>query len=126
MQFNRLHKNGNYFYNSVEIGLDNGAHYTTKDKPNKLSREAEEWIRSFLTSLSNSDTGGYITGKQLQTIVMTKFSTKCCLRTIYNTLHRLNFSWISSRSKHPKSDLEVQELYKKFCAIANRTDTTTC
>jgi transposase len=98
----------------------------TKDKPNKLSKEAEEWIRSFLTSLSNSDTGGYITGKQLQSIVMTKFSTKCCLRTIYNTLHRLNFSWISSRSKHPKSDLEVQELYKKFCAIANRTDTTTC
>ena len=29
MQFNRLHKNGNYFYNSVEIGLDNGAHYIT-------------------------------------------------------------------------------------------------
>ena len=28
MQFNMLHKNGNYFYNSVEIGLDNGSHYT--------------------------------------------------------------------------------------------------
>ena len=37
----------------------------TKDKPKKLSKEAEEWIRSFLTSLSNSYTGRYITGKQL-------------------------------------------------------------
>ena len=87
---------------------------TTRTKPNKLSKQAEKWITDFLTMLSSSETGGYITGKQLQIIVNSEFSVNCCLRTIYNLLHRLNFSWISSRSKHPKSNVEIQELYKKF------------
>ena len=80
--------------------------------------------KTLLTKLSTDDTGGRITGKQLQSIIMAEFSIKCCLRTVYNILHRLNFSWISSRSKHPKSDMEVQELYKKFAAVATRTITT--
>ena len=64
--------------------------------------------------LSGQDAGGRITGKQLQSIIAKEFSIKCCLQTIYNTLHKLKFSWITSRSKHPKSDPEIQELYKKF------------
>lgn len=95
-------------------GIDGLYVKTTRIKPNKLTKEADDWIVTFLTMLSTSDTGGYITGKQLQPIVQAEFSIKCCLRTIYNTLHRLNFSWISSRSKHPKSDVEIQELYKKL------------
>ena len=97
---------------------------TKRHKATKITKESEEWLVTFLTKLSTDDTGGRITGKQLQNIIMAEFSIKCCLRTVYNTLHRLNFSWISSRSKHPQSDMEVQELYKKFSAVAKRTITT--
>jgi transposase len=85
-----------------------------KVKSTKISKQAETWIVNFLTMLSSDAVGGYITGKQLQLIIAKEFSIKCCLQTIYNTIHRLKFSWISSRSKHPKSDAEIQELYKKF------------
>lgn len=92
---------------------------TTKAKSSKISKQAETWITNFLTMLNGHDTGGHITGKQFQSIITKEFSIKCCLQTIYNTLHRLKFSWITSRSKHPKSDAEVQELYKKF-SMANK------
>ena len=94
------------------------------NKATKIPKASEEWLVTFLTKLSTDDTGGRITGRQLQSIIMAEFSIKCCLRTVYNILHRLNFSWISSRSKHPQSDMEVQELYKKFSAVAKRTIAT--
>ena len=89
----------------------------TKNKPQKINDHVQNWIKSFLESLNSNDTGGYLTGKQLHALIEKEFSVNCCLRTVYNTLHRLNFSWITARSKHPKSDLEIQELYKKLSRL---------
>ena len=86
----------------------------TKIKPRKIHEEIEKWISNFIDGLNNKDTGGYITGKQLHVLVEKEFSIKCCLSTIYNALHRLKYSWITSRSKHPKSSKEVQQEYKKI------------
>mgnify|MGYP000864594417 FL=1 len=86
---------------------------TTKHKPYKLSHEVKLWISNFMKTLYSDQIGGRITGTQLLSLLKKRFSVECCLQTIYNTLHDLNLSWISCRSKHPKSDIEVQELYKK-------------
>ena len=69
-----------------------------------------------MKTLYSNQIGGRITGTQLLSLVKKRFSVECCLQTIYNTLHGLNLSWISCRSKHPKSDIEAQELYKKTLA----------
>jgi len=90
---------------------------TTKYKPQKLNKEIQNWINDLLESLNSNDTGGYITGKQLHNLIEKEFSINCCLRTVYNTLHRLKYSWITARSKHPKSDLEIQALYKKLSRL---------
>jgi len=97
-----------------------------RHKPRKLDSSVEDWINKFINALNAEATGGYITGKQLHGLVEKEFSIKCSLRTIYNTLHRLNFSWITSRSKHPKSDEEVQALYKKLSTAISKVDTITC
>lgn len=96
---------------------------TTRAKHGKLSKDITDWIVKFITMLSSSDVGGHITGKQLQSIVLEEFGFKCCLKTIYNSLHGLKFSWISSRSKHPKSDMKIQELYKKFSKTSKESVT---
>ena len=88
---------------------------STKSKATKLGVDIEKWISQFMEALYSSPVGGRVTGKQLHKIVCNEFCVNCSLKTIYNTLHRLNLSWISCRSKHPKSDMEVQELYKKLC-----------
>ena len=85
-----------------------------RNKPNKINPTIDHWIKQCIDKLNCSDQGGYITGKQLHNFIEKEFSIKCCLRSVYSALHRLNFSWITSRSKHPKSDAEVQELYKKL------------
>ena len=87
----------------------------TKEKPTKLGADIEKWIAQFMEALYSTPVGGRITGKQLHKIVCKECSVSCSLKTIYNTLHRLDLSWISCRSKHPKSNTEVQKLYKKLC-----------
>mgnify|MGYP000265039919 FL=1 len=90
---------------------------TTKYKPPKITEEVKVWISNFMKTLYSNQVGGSITGKQLLCLVKQHFAIECCLQTIYNTLHSLNLSWISCRSKHPRSDIEVQELYKKTLKV---------
>lgn len=90
---------------------------TTKHKPAKITKEIRDWISDFMEKLYSNSVGGSITGVELHIVVQQHFNVKCCLQTIYNTLHSIGLSWISCRSKHPKSDKEVQELYKKTLQI---------
>jgi transposase len=94
---------------------------TTRYKVPKITDDIKNWIAEFMKKLYSSEVGGSITGKQLLSIVKKHFNVECCLQTIYNTLHSLNLSWISCRSKHPKSDLEVQELYKKTLVLMSKS-----
>lgn len=83
----------------------------------KLNSVQEAFIADTINKLSNSKTGGYITGKELHSMLVQSHNAQCSLRTIYNTLHRLGFSWITSRSIHPKSNQEIQDEYKKTLPI---------
>ena len=81
--------------------------------PRRLKAKEVAFISETVKRLSDKKTGGYITGKQLHQMLQDQYQVTCSLRTIYNTLHRLNFSWISSRSMHPKSCEAQQDAYKK-------------
>ena len=106
-----------WLQNIRKYGIDGLYIKTKKHKPAKITNEIKSWINDFMKALYSNQVGGSITGKQLLSLVQEHFSIKCCLQTIYNTLHGLNLSWISCRSKHPKSDAEVQDLYKKTLKI---------
>lgn len=96
-----------------ENGFDGLYESQRSGAPRKITKEAEDFISEKLSHLSESKTGGYITGNQVHQIIIDKYDIKCCLKTVYNTMHKLNFSWITSRSIHPKSNLEKQDQYKK-------------
>lgn len=81
--------------------------------PRKLQTDQEVFLADKIKKLSEDKTNGYITGKELHQMLMDKYNTQCSLKTVYNSLHRLGFSWITSRSIHPKSNTEVQNAYKK-------------
>jgi len=78
-----------------------------------IVKSQESALFDKINALSESKTGGYITGKELHNMLVEEYDTKCALRTVYNTMHRLGFSWITSRSMHPKSNQETQNTYKK-------------
>ncbi|MCK5345887.1 MAG: helix-turn-helix domain-containing protein [Candidatus Heimdallarchaeota archaeon] len=81
--------------------------------PKRLNEDQENFIKNKIESLSKNSTGGYITGKDLHEMLCKQMQANCCLRTVYNALHRLNFSWITARSKHEHGNSEIQEKYKK-------------
>ena len=81
--------------------------------PRKLNTKQESAIFDKINELSASKTGGYITGKELHNMLIKQYNARCALKTVYNTMHRLGFSWITSRSMHPKSNKETQNTYKK-------------
>lgn len=83
--------------------------------PEKISGKAERYLVEKIKTLSQAKIGGYITGIELQALLLNKHNISCSLKTVtvYNKLHQLGFSWITSRSMHPKSNEELQQAYKK-------------
>ncbi|WP_375358982.1 helix-turn-helix domain-containing protein [Candidatus Tisiphia endosymbiont of Neophilaenus lineatus] len=81
--------------------------------PRKINSIQESTIFDKINTLSESKTGGYITGKELHIMLVEEYGAKCALKTVYNTMHRLGFSWITSHSMRPKSNQETQNRYKK-------------
>lgn len=58
----------------------------------KLNGFQESFLTDTINRLSSSKTGGYITGKELHHMLVERYGTKCSLRTVYNTMHRLGLS----------------------------------
>ena len=86
----------------------------------KLQASEEEAFRKAVLELQDKKTGGRIKGTDVLKLLEEKFSVKCSLQSAYNALHRVGLVWISGRSKHPKSDLEAQESFKKNLEIQCR------
>ena len=110
-----------WLYSFRKNGLSGLYVKTTKYKPAKITREIRDWISAFMKNLYSNSVGVSLTGSQLHILVKQHFDIECCLQTIYNTLHSLGLSWISCRSKHPKSDKEIQELYKKTLQVMSKS-----
>ena len=94
--------------------------------PRKIQPVQEDYIFNKIISLSRDKTSGYITGKEIHHILVDKYNTQCSLKTVYNSLHRLGFSWITSRSMHPKSSEIVQNNYKKNFHYTKNIATKEC
>lgn len=70
-------------------------------------------FRQSVEDLQASRSGGCITGKDVLQLMREKYKVECSLKSAYNHLKRASLVWISARSKHPKSDTEQQEEFKK-------------
>ena len=58
--------------------------------------------------------GGRITGYDIQALIEERWAVAYGLSTVYTLLAKLNLSWISSRSRHPKQSAEKQADFKKL------------
>lgn len=79
----------------------------------KLSSENENEFRMQVEGLQDARQGGRIRGQDVQVLLKEKFCIDYALPSVYDVLERCGLSWISARSKHPKSDPLIQENFKK-------------
>ena len=84
-----------------------------KGRKKKLSLEQEEEFRLQVEKLQTLRKGGRIRGQDIQILLKEKFSVDHALPSVYHVLERCGLSWISARSRHPKSDPLIQEDFKK-------------
>ncbi len=76
-------------------------------------------LKEFVVSSAVKPDGGRLQGKDVQLYISSEFGIQYKKSNIYNLLHALNLSWITTRSKHPKQSIEAQETFKK---IPNKND----
>lgn len=84
-----------------------------KGRKRKLSVEQEEEFQQQVEKLQTLREGGRIRGQDIQVLLKETFSADYALPSVYHVLERCGLSWISARSKHPKSDPVIQEDFKK-------------
>lgn len=66
-----------------------------------------------IKSLQDQRQGGRIQCQDIVEMVAEKYGIHYSRSGMYHVLHRLGFSWITSRSKHPQQDPAVLEAFKK-------------
>lgn len=92
-------------------GLSEGHH---TGRPIKLTALQLAQLSAFIKDNSVLTQGGRLQAKDIQSYIIDKFQIDYEISNIYRLLHHLNFSWITSRSRHPKQDEGVQTLFKKL------------
>ena len=89
------------------------------DKPNPgrpplLSLAQQASLKAFVQQRSLSEQGGRLMAKDLNHFIQSEFGVTFKQANIYRLLHQLGFSWITTRSRHPKQSEAVQEAFKKL------------
>ena len=84
----------------------------TAGRPLRLSEAQSLQLIEYINEHTKNDKGGRLVGTDIQLFIAESFGHQYYLSSVYKLLHRLGFSWITSRSKLPKQSLEVQEDFK--------------
>jgi transposase len=70
-------------------------------------------FRIAVLKLQSERVGGRIRAKDVGEIIQQRYGMIASETCIYETLKRVGLVWITSRSQHPKADIEAQETFKK-------------
>ena len=98
-----------YREGGVESLKDQGG----RGRKNTLTDEQEQKFKSAVLALQEQREGGRIVGRDIKEMLKNDFGVECVGSTVYTLLHKVGLSWRSGRTRHPKSDPEVQEAFKK-------------
>ncbi len=81
----------------------------------RLTRDQEAALKRIVRDGPEQERDGVVRWRRvdLQTVIKQRFEVDYHERTVGKVLHRLGFSHVSTRARHPKADQERQEAFKK-------------
>lgn len=82
-------------------------------QPKFLTNEQEEELVQDILQLQDNRDGGRIIADEIREYIQKKYKVFYKGNSIYDLLERIGLSWVSSRSKHPRSDLKAQKAFKQ-------------
>jgi len=91
-------------------------------QPPKLDpRDIESFKQRIRDGVTETDTVCSLHAKDIQHILQKQFNARYSLGGTYFLLHRLGFSCLCPRPRHPKADVDAQELFKKSASRGHKT-----
>jgi transposase len=99
--------------NYLKDGLSGLEAKKSPGRASYLDHAQKAKLSHYITQCSQSEKGGRLIAKDIQQYILKEFGKKYHLCAIYKLLETLNFSWITSRSRHPKQSQEIQDAFKK-------------
>ena len=100
-------------------GIDGLKEKPRTGRPAYLSASQQKQLALFINDKACSDEGGRLIGADIHAYIEKEFNKTYHPDSIYYLLKKMGFSWITSRSKHPKQNKQAQESFKK---IPNKND----
>ncbi len=79
----------------------------------RIETDKKAEFRQFVVQLQEDRSGGRIIGEDIVNMIEEKYNESYSVSGVYKLLKRMDMSWVSARSIHPKSDLKTQETFKK-------------
>ena len=95
-------------------GLDGLKEKKHTGRPKSLNSTQLSLLKDFVIDSAIKPDGGRLQGKDVQHFIAEEFDVIYQKTNVYDTLHQLGLSWITTRSKHPKQSLDAQESFKKI------------
>ncbi len=102
----------------VSLFLNNGLEglndASPPGRPSGLTLKQKNKLGRYIEKHSELNQGGRLQAVDIQNYIAIHFSIEYEVSNIYRLLRELGFSWITSRSKHPKQSQEAQDVFKKL------------
>ncbi len=98
----------------LDEGLEGLQEKPRTGRPAFLTPKQKEQLSQFIKSEAENPSGGRLTDHAIHTYIPREFDKHYHPDSIYYLLNHMGFSWITSRSKHPKQSEEIQQDFKKF------------
>nr|WP_088568936.1 MULTISPECIES: IS630 family transposase [Colwellia] len=95
-------------------GLDGLKEKPRSGRPCGLDQQQLTQLSEYIRKNSIKESGGRLKAQTLVTYIAQEFTIEYTIFNVYRLLHQLGFSWITSRSRHPKQSIKIQEDFKKF------------
>merc|ERR1712138_294794 len=97
-------------------GLDGLQSKLSPGRPCQLSVSQLEQLAHFIEENAVKKEGGRLIAEDVRQYISDTFQIDYQLRNVYRIMDTLGFSWITSRSKHPKQSQQTHDTFKKFPA----------
>lgn len=83
----------------------------------RVTNDKKTEFNEYVMQLQKERGGGRIIGEDIVDMIKEKYKESYSVSGVYKLLKRMGMSWVSARSIHTKSNLEVQEAFKKTSQI---------
>lgn len=108
------HTVGEWYKRYNKFGLQGLDTLPRPGRQPKIPKNKESEFLLKIEAMQELKNGGRVTGYEIQAMAFKDFGAHYADDSIYTVLKRIGASWITARSKHPKTDSKAQEDFKKI------------